>query len=245
MPDLHDLLAAEFGPRYEDLRTALPSNPGGRNGLARSVQEMSPCAPVDDILDCRFADTKPRRQLLVSGTAPSAHIEGANLPNLSIFQLRPSRALAVRVVRAAMSVLVPFVLRLRHGLKVIGVDAPAIPAEVRDLHSGRNVASVGEHPRNPMRVSVLCRVPAKVEVPITGRCVAAGPKPTLPGREVASRSVAVNLAPEPRRHGIVISGDGRIVNVHGVNSLGPRPGGGETLARPRVCKWPNYTTVGA
>jgi hypothetical protein len=32
MADLHALLAAEFGAAYEDLRTSLPSNPGGRHG---------------------------------------------------------------------------------------------------------------------------------------------------------------------------------------------------------------------
>lgn len=32
MNDLRDLLAAEFGAAFEDLRTSLPSNPGGRNG---------------------------------------------------------------------------------------------------------------------------------------------------------------------------------------------------------------------
>lgn len=32
MADLRDLLATEFGPAFDDLRTSLPSNPSGRNG---------------------------------------------------------------------------------------------------------------------------------------------------------------------------------------------------------------------
>jgi hypothetical protein len=185
--DLHDLLHAELGPLYDDLRTSLPSNPGGRYGPFRT----RPLSGVRYIAVHHTAGPKDQTWQIVAAehirpTANGGRLEAAGIGyHIGIRRGRVSYLGDVSTARANVGDLNHLVVGVcvtgdytREALDVPDRDALAHVVRVLDTFFGRQLIIAG-HGALPGQATACPGAPLTA---ILGALRAAAPAPVpVPG----------------------------------------------------------------